>query len=179
MDWVQERYRRLQERLRDLPAKPYGFSHANAFPNFSFNGASSAFGTRGFYIWHPRGPREAEVWHAIAVERNAPQIVKELAVRTSGSQSAAGFFGQDDNENFERVTENTATLMARTHPFHYAMALQYDGEWPGHEDWDVKGLPGVVGPGFSEHNQRRFYGYWAQLMAADSLSPAPRDIARP
>lgn len=37
------------------------------------------------------------------------------------------------------------------------MALHYDGEWPGQEEWDVKGLPGVVGPGFSEHNQRRFY----------------------
>jgi hypothetical protein len=28
----------------------------------------------------------------------------------------------------------------------------------------VEGLPGVVGPRFSEHNQRNFYRYWAELV---------------
>ncbi|HLQ32710.1 MAG TPA: hypothetical protein VK457_08490, partial [Chloroflexota bacterium] len=77
----------------------------------------------------------------------------------------AGIFGQDDYENFERVTENTLSPKARELSFHFGMKLGYDGRWPGHEKWDVEGLPGLVGPRFTEQNQRLFYQYWADLMA--------------
>jgi phenylpropionate dioxygenase-like ring-hydroxylating dioxygenase large terminal subunit len=165
LEWVKERFRRLQERLKDTPAKPYGFIRATIFPNFSINGAMCAFGSRGFYLWHPRGPLETEVWQWCAVERAAPRIVKELAATgASRGQSASGLFGQDDNENFERVTENTRTFVAQRFPFHYAMALEHDGRWPGQEEWDIRGLPGAFGPHIAEMNQRRFYAHWAKLM---------------
>jgi len=110
---------------------------------------------------------KTEVCQTVLIPKAAPKAVRQVAYDElgRGGHFATGLFEQDDAHNFERVTENTTTLMARTHPFNYAMALHYDGEWPDHEDWDVKGLPGVVGPGYSEHNQRRFYAYWAQLMA--------------
>jgi hypothetical protein len=44
------------------------------------------------------------------------------------------------------------------------MKLGYDGRWRGQEEWDTAGLPGLVGPRFTETNQRRFYQYWAKLM---------------
>jgi nitrite reductase/ring-hydroxylating ferredoxin subunit len=165
VEYVEERYRRLAERLRDLPAKPSGFAHANCFPNLNLTGASSAFRGRGFYVWHPRGPLQSEAWQWCLVERAAPQAVKEWAAKDFAQhQSAAGFMGQDDYENFERVTENTRTPLAQDLPFHYGMKLGYEGRFRGQETWDIAGLPGVVGPRFTETNQRGFYRYWAELM---------------
>jgi hypothetical protein len=165
VEWVTERYRRLQERLRDTPAKPYGFQHGNCFPNLNWVGAGTAFPGRGFYLWHPRGPLQSEVWQWCFVERAAPRIVKELAARQFvRNQAAAGLFGQDDYENFERVTENTLTPLAQRLPFNFQMKLGYDGQWRGQEEWDTAGLPGLVGPRFSEANQRGFYRFWAELM---------------
>jgi phenylpropionate dioxygenase-like ring-hydroxylating dioxygenase large terminal subunit len=164
-EWVTERYRRLQERLKETPAKPYGFAHGNCFPTLNWTGASTVFRGRGFYLWHPRGPHESEVWQWCFVERDAPRVVKDIAAMDfARHQSAAGFMGQDDYENFERVTENTLTATAQQLPFHYGMKLGYDGRWRGQEEWDTAGLPGLVGPRFTETNQRRFYQYWAKLM---------------
>lgn len=165
VEYVTERYQRLQERLRDTPAKPYGFSHSNCFPNWNWAWGSSAFHPRGCYLWHPKGPTRSEAWQWCFVERAAPRVIKEMApVALSRSQAAAGFMGQDDFENFERVTENTATPFTKGRSFHYGMKLGYDGRWPGSEHWDTEGLPGLVGPRFTEQNQRLFYSYWAQLM---------------
>jgi nitrite reductase/ring-hydroxylating ferredoxin subunit len=166
VDYVKERYRRKLEALNDLGAKPYSSSHGNVFPNFAYSGIGGALDHRGFYLWHPKGPLETENWLWAAVERDAPQIVKELAFTQfgQGGQLASGFFGQDDAENFERVTESTRSPVARRFPFHYGMALGFDGRWPGQEEWDIAGLPGLVGPRFGEHAQRQFYAYWAELM---------------
>ena len=71
---------------------------------------------------------------------------------------------QDDVENLERLTANTRTPFAQQLPFHYAMAIGHDGKWPGHEEWHVEGLPGVVGPRYTEMPQRNYYAYWARLM---------------
>ena len=166
VDYVTERYRGLQERLKDTPAKPYGFSHGNCFPTWNWVWGSSAFAPRGCYLWHPRGPTLSEAWQWCFVERAAPRVIKEtIAVAFSRVQAAAGIFGQDDYENFERVTENTLSPKARELSFHFGMKLGYDGRWPGHEKWDVQGLPGQVGPRFTEQNQRLFYQHWADLMA--------------
>lgn len=165
VEYVEERHRCLEERLRACAAKPYGFSHGNCFPNFNLVSVSSALQARSFLLWHPRGPHASEVWQWWLVERAAPRAVKEVAARTAArSQAAAGLFGQDDYENFERIDENVRTPMARRLSFHYGMGLGYEGEWPGRESWHVDGLPGLVGPRYWETNQRRFYAYWAKLM---------------
>ena len=168
VDYVTERYRRLQEQLKDTPAKPYGFSHGNCFPNLNWVGAGSALSGRAFVLCHPRGPRESEIWQWCLVERAAPKAVRDLVrVGFTRQQAAAGFMGQDDYENFERVTENTLSPRARRMTFHYGMQLGHDGRSRGHEDWDVQGLPGQVGPRFTESNQRGFYAFWARLMETD------------
>jgi phenylpropionate dioxygenase-like ring-hydroxylating dioxygenase large terminal subunit len=182
VEWLHARHARTRQRLEDLPAKPRGFSRGNIFPNCSFSGSPgfTAFAAYTFYLWHPRGPQLTEGWHWLAVERDAPQEVKELAVQRSlrTGISASGFFGQDDSANFERVAESTCPPQARRYPFNFAMALQYDGNWPGRETWQVEGVPGEIGPHFAEQNQRRFYAYWNQLMESPT-GPAPAIVAAP
>jgi phenylpropionate dioxygenase-like ring-hydroxylating dioxygenase large terminal subunit len=165
--WVRRRYARLQESLGDLPAKPYGFGHATCFPNVSFLWGGSAFAPRGIYLWLPKGPLVTEVWQWCLVERDAPQAIKELNVRRfSRIQAAAGVFAADDTENFERMIDNTNTDGTKDLTFHYGMAAGHDGRWPKSETWNTEGLPGSVGPRFTEMNQRMFYRHWQQLMQA-------------
>jgi phenylpropionate dioxygenase-like ring-hydroxylating dioxygenase large terminal subunit len=166
LDYVQTRYARLQERFGARRARPYVFSHGNVFPNFSLIGGQTALRGWLFYLIAPRGPLDSEVWQWLLVPRQAPPAIREAALlqfRREG-HFAAGFFEQEDAENFERVTHATRSPQARKYPFHYAMALRQEGAWPGQEQWDVADLPGVVGPRFSEHNQRNFYRYWAELV---------------
>ncbi|MPZ14633.1 MAG: Rieske 2Fe-2S domain-containing protein [Chloroflexi bacterium] len=167
--YVTERQRRLEERIKEIPAKPYGFSHGNCFPNLDMVGFSSALIDHDFLLCHPKGRDASEIWQWTFIERAAPDIVKDLAARSaSRGQAPAGLFGQDDCENFERITENTLTPMADKLTFHYAMSVGYDGEWPGHEEWHTQGLPGLVGPQNWETSQRRYYAYWAQLMGMEA-----------
>src|SRR5262249_57456249 len=94
-----------RERLKALPAQPRGFSRGNIFPNGTFIGSPgfNAFNSYVFAIWHPRGPQLTEAWYWLAVERDAPQEVKQRAILRSMrmGNSASGMFGQDDGANFE------------------------------------------------------------------------------
>jgi phenylpropionate dioxygenase-like ring-hydroxylating dioxygenase large terminal subunit len=166
VEYVKDRYRQLQERTKEVPAKPCGFTHANIFPNFSLDCHHNLLRARGLYLWHPRGPQRTEAWGWIAVERHAPEIVKKIAAdQLHTGQSVSGLFLQDDYENFERVSENTRTPLTKTLTFNYSMGLECEGDWPGKEKWMVQGLPGVIGPRFTEHGQRLFYRYWAKCMS--------------
>lgn len=166
-DWVRERYRRVANRLADLESKPYSFSHGNVFPNMSLFGRGGALNGRILALLQPRGPVETEVWQWYFVEHDAPQVVRDFSWARFGQegQLASGLFAQDDTENWERVTESTRSPVARRYPFHLGMGIHVEGMWPGSEEWDTKGLPGLIGPRFSEHTQRQFYRYWAGLMA--------------
>lgn len=165
--WVRDRYARLQSSLAGVAAKPYGFGHATCFPNLSFLWGSSALAPRGLYLWHPRGPLATEAWQWCLVERDAPRVVKARAAqRFSRIQAAAGVFAVDDSENFERMVENTVTPLNRGLTFHYGMSADEEGRWPGSEAWHTNGLPGSVGPRFTEMNQRSFYRHWHELMHA-------------
>jgi phenylpropionate dioxygenase-like ring-hydroxylating dioxygenase large terminal subunit len=158
VEYVEEGYRRLKERLSERQAKIFALGHGNLFPNFSFNDFSSLRQT-GFYLWQPKGADKMEVWQWCAVDRSAPQIVKDRSrIDFSRGQSAAGFFGQDDSENFEQVTEATRGYVAQQRYFNYQMGL-------GHErEIEKTDHAGRFGRHFSEHCQRNFYGYWAELM---------------
>src|SRR5262249_50501292 len=126
VDYVEARYPSLQRRLCDTPAKPYSFSHATIFPNFSLGGGASAMRGNAFYLFQPKGPLKTEVCQWVVVPRAMPRVVRDLVLRQFGSEGhfASGFFEQDDSENFERVTENTRTPVARRYPFYYGMALK-------------------------------------------------------
>lgn len=157
-EYVEESRRRLQERLSARQAKVYAFGVGNIFPNFSLNDFSVFF-PNGFYLWHPKGPDRTEVWQWCAVDRDAPQVIKDIA-RTgfTRTQSAGGIFGQDDSDNFEQVTEATRGVIAQQCSFNYQMGLGHEGE-----TW-VEGYPGRFGPRFSEQGQRNFYAHWLDLM---------------
>jgi phenylpropionate dioxygenase-like ring-hydroxylating dioxygenase large terminal subunit len=158
VEYVEESYRRLKEKLSERQARVFALGHGNVFPNFSFNDFSSLRQT-GFYLWHPKGPDKMEVWQWCAVDRAAPKIIKERSrLDFSRGQSATGFFGQDDSENFEQVTEATRGFIAQQRHFNYQMGLGHEGEVK------AEGFPGCFGPHLSEHCQRNFYRYWADLV---------------
>ncbi len=169
-EWVRERYARFERRAEGLEAKPYSYSHGNVFPNFSFFGRGGALAGRLFAVEHPRGPINTDVWQWFMVERDAPETVKEYAWSKLGGEglAASGMFAQDDSENFERVTESSRSTVARRLPFYLGMGLSIEGNWPESDTWDIKGLPGVIGPRFSEHCQRLFYRMWDTMMSDGS-----------
>jgi phenylpropionate dioxygenase-like ring-hydroxylating dioxygenase large terminal subunit len=165
VDYVKVRYAAIQERMHGVRSVPYSFSHATIFPNCAVWGGSALRG-HGFFTFHPRGPLRTEVRQTVLFPRQAPQVVKEqtIAELGRGGHFASGLFEQDDASNFEQVTQSTRSYVARQYPFYFGMGLGHEGRWRGQEEWEIHGLPGLVGPRFSEHPQRRFYAYWAELM---------------
>lgn len=165
-DYVHDVYAKAQKFYTGIPDTPYGLSHGTIFPNLCFSDTRSVLGVRGFYLLHPVSPVETEIWQWLAVDRNMPPELAEIYVSRvlQQGQLSAGLFAQDDAENFERVTEASNGWMASQIPLNLQMTLAHEGDWPGRSDWRVSGLPGFIGPQFSEHCQRNMYRYWAQLM---------------
>lgn len=172
VDYVEERYRCLGRRQQGAGARAYCFTHANVFPNFALGGGRTALRGNALYLFQPKGPLKTEVMQWVILPRQAPAAVREVALKQfgQGGHFASGFFEQDDAENFERVTEGTRTFLARQFPFFYGMSQEYEGHWPGQEGWDIQGLPGVIGPRFSEHCQRNFYRFWDETMGGVSAA---------
>jgi dibenzofuran dioxygenase alpha subunit len=161
VDYIREGRSRLARNVSSAQADIYGLGFGNIFPNFSFNDFS-ALRPIGLYLWQPRGADGLEAWQWCAVDAKAPDSVKEM-IRAdfSRGQSVTGIVAQDDTENFEQVTEATKGVIGRRQDFNYQMAL-------GHEsDGAIEGVPGQVGPYFSEHGQRNFYRYWSELMGME------------
>jgi phenylpropionate dioxygenase-like ring-hydroxylating dioxygenase large terminal subunit len=165
-EWVVERQRRLEERLKAYRAKPYSFHVGNIFPNFSLIGVGTALYGKGLICHHPRGASKTESWMWCAVEKNAPQVIKDRQrFVLMQRQAAAGLVTPDDHENFERISDMINTRESRLSPLHYAMAIKHDEEdartddIPGAEQW-----PGHIVHNYSEVMQRDFYRYWHSLM---------------
>jgi phenylpropionate dioxygenase-like ring-hydroxylating dioxygenase large terminal subunit len=169
-EWVIERHRRLQERLKAYEAKPYSFHAGNIFPNFALIGVGTATYAKGLILHHPRGAYSTEVWVWAAVEKSAPPAMKERQKFVlMQRQAAAGLVAPDDHENFLRVTSNLRAHEAHSHPFHYGMALGHEEEDPRPPKLRVgKSWPGRILPKYSEASQRDFYRYWLELMEAES-----------
>jgi len=128
------------------------------FPNFSMLRATS----RTFRVWHPRGPDKTEVWSWVYVDRAAPPQVKE-AIRLAGVRgfSPSGTFEQDDMDNWQECTHTCRGVVSRRFALNTQMGL-------GHERFDENLKAWASDFRMSESNHRRFYGRWAQLMAAES-----------
>ena len=161
LDWVKDRYRRHQEALKDREIKPYSFMNGLLFPNFGLMGFDSPLDGRHVMLFQPRGAWEHEIWQWTMVEKEAPQIVKDVAAQyVYQGQHMAGLIAPDDVENFERMVEAMRAPRNWRRPFHYGMQL-------GHEEEAPRGLPGNLGPNPSEVNQRQFYRFWRELMEQD------------
>ncbi len=161
LDWVKDRYRRHQEALKDREIKPYSFMNGLLFPNFGLMGFDSPLDGRHVMLFQPRGAWEHEIWQWTMVEKEAPQVVKDVAAQyVYQGQHMAGLIAPDDVENFERMVEAMRAPRNWRRPFHYGMQL-------GHEEEAPRGLPGNLGPNPSEVNQRQFYRFWRELMEQD------------
>lgn len=113
---------------------------------------------RHFQTFHPRGPQGHECWQWTMVERDAPQVIKDLAAqRVFQGQHMAGVIAPDDVENFERMVEAARPERNWARPLHYGLQLGRENEGPD-------GIPGIVGPNPSEVDQRRFYKFWLEMM---------------
>lgn len=173
VEWVREKHRRTQERVRaaDPERAMYGFHVGNIFPNFSLIGPGSALYARGLIVWHPRGASRTEAWQWCAVEKDAPRALKERQIYVlMHRQAATGLVAPDDHENFERMTENLETHPPTDPRLHYRMGLGHEEQFPDQKAWQALGYPGFVAPQYSEINQREVYRYWSTLMADEGAS---------
>ncbi len=170
VEWVKERYRLQQERLKEFATKPYSFHAGNIFPNFALIGVGTTTYAKGLILHHPRGAYSTEVWVWAAVEKTAPPAIKERQKFVlMQRQAAAGLVAPDDHENFLRITDNLRSHEARKQPFHYDMALGHDAEDPRSPEVRAgKPWPGKILPKYSEASQRDFYRYWLKLMEAEN-----------
>jgi phenylpropionate dioxygenase-like ring-hydroxylating dioxygenase large terminal subunit len=162
-DEVNEYYQKChEERQGRLGDKSRLLIHGGViFPNTHFNSA----GRTTIGVWLPLSASRTEVWRWLFVPRNAPATVKdtlrEYYLRYAGP---AGLVEQDDMENWSAAQRGTQSLVARRYPFNYQLAMGLTrrttpDEWLGDEV--------TITEGVAEHNQRAFYGHWANLMAGE------------
>ena len=165
VEYVEECYARVLA-LSEAQAKVYALPFGNVFPNFSINDFS-ALRPIGLYLWTPKGPGRLEVWQWAATDRDAPQVVKDMArIDFTRFQSTSGIVGPDDTENFEQVTQSTAGVIGQRLDFNYQMTLEREPV-EGFED-----VPGRVSTYVSEENQRLFYEHWANLIDGEGARRA-------
>jgi len=160
---VQEYERRILpevERRHGPRAGQVKSNGGTVFPNFSYVRG----GSRTFRVWHPRGPDHIEVWSWGFCDRASPPEVKE-AIRIAGVQvfSPTGTFEQDDMDNWEQCTKTCHGAVSARYWLNTQMGL-------GHEGFNKYLEAFASDYPLSEHNHRRFYRRWAELMAAESWS---------
>jgi phenylpropionate dioxygenase-like ring-hydroxylating dioxygenase large terminal subunit len=115
-------------------------------------------------IWHPRGPLHTEVWSYVAIDKAAPQEVKDAQRRFSMvSFGNSGIFEQDDMDNWRQCTESGFSQVGRRVPQNITMGL-------GHETTHDY-LPGpLLKHDITESSQRGFYAWWEEALRAKSWS---------
>jgi hypothetical protein len=125
---------------------------------------------RSIAVWHPRGAHQTEVWRWFLVDREAPAEVKDFLrdyyIRYSGP---AGMTEQDDMENWNYAHAASRGVIARRHPYCYAMGL---GRAVENFEWEGLSIPGrvidITQAQASEEPMRNLYRRWAEFMEAES-----------
>lgn len=164
VEWVKWRKAQLDRALIGHAPKPYSFINGCLFPTLCLMGFNSPLVGRHFITLHPRGVEAHEAWQFTALEREMPDVVKDVALeRVYQVQYMAGTFAPDDVENFGRMKEALHAKYNQRRQFNYRINL-------GHSEDKCPGLPGNLGQDPSEVNQRQFYRYWAELMAKPATS---------
>ena len=162
-DYFHEISPEMEERLGTVRAKRLNPIVGTVFPTMSFlhmNGTVR--------VWHPRGPLTTEVWAFVAIDKAAPQEVKN-AVRVQSMRvfGPSGIFEQDDMDNWRQVTYSGKSIIGRRTRLHVAMGL---GHQVGHHD----ALPGYIDHApVSEQPQRGFTEGWQAFMEAESWKEIP------
>ncbi len=144
---------------------------AGIFPNCSF-----LYGTNVWKMWHPRGPRECEVWTWTLVEKDMPDDLKRKiqkeALRSFGT---AGTFESDDGQNMQGCTYTNQGPHARRGDIQGVMGIDRESTHPE--------LPGLVSDtSYSEIAMRGFYRFYAELAEArdwNEIIARTQAMARP
>ncbi|MHB8221181.1 MAG: aromatic ring-hydroxylating oxygenase subunit alpha [Acidimicrobiales bacterium] len=158
LEWIRDRNDRMSKALAEYDPRPNSFVNGLLFPNLGLMGYMSPMIGKHFLLFHPRGPESHETWQWTMVEREAPDVVKELAIqRVYQGQYMAGVIAPDDVENFERIVEASHSPRTWRHPMNYEIHL-------GHDQDQVPNVPGVLGAEPSEVNQRAFYQAWLDAL---------------
>jgi phenylpropionate dioxygenase-like ring-hydroxylating dioxygenase large terminal subunit len=141
-----------ERRLGAFRARRIQLANHSLFPN----------GILGFRLAHPRGPLRTEFWHFVLVEKDAPEVIKDvIRIGSQANNGAAGLFEQDDVDNWRQVTEASRSRVGRQVPQDLSMGLGHAGPHPDY--------PGLVSDRYiSENNQRLFYLRWQEFMNAES-----------
>lgn len=139
----------------------------HVYPNFSFlmPNVIDVHGRRvtGTTLrqWQPLGPDKITVTSWLLVERNAPEVWKNLVRRAHLlTFGASGMLEQDDTEIWEAITQNAVTLQAQSDPWYLDYTMGLTG----------KPLEDFAGPGtpfagkFTEVSARGFYRRWVADM---------------
>ena len=142
----------VEKRLGHFRANKVQLGNHSIFPN----------GVLGFRLALPRGPLKTEFWHFVLLEKDAPEVVKNvIRIGSQANNGAAGLFEQDDIDNWRNVTESSRSPIARRFSHELVMGRGHSGR---HETY-----PGDVSERYiSENNQRNFYQRWEEFMNAES-----------
>jgi phenylpropionate dioxygenase-like ring-hydroxylating dioxygenase large terminal subunit len=125
------------------------------FPNFMFLPSAATI-----RIAHPLGVGRTEMWSWCLVPAAAPaEVRRTLRDGYLGGFGPAGLIEQEDGENWTEMTRASSSSLPEERLLHVGMGL-------GQERTDPD-MPGILGPLWSEHNQRSYYRTWARHMASE------------
>ena len=156
-EYYRETREEVTRRLGDLRANRFAGVNGSIFPNLSFLWVNGTV-----RVWHPRGPGKIEVWSFVAIDKAAPDKVRDAVwVMSMQSFGSAGIVEQDDIDNWAQCTAAGRSPMGRRFPVNVAMAM-------GRETTDEL-LPGRLAPhDINEGPQQSLYARWQEMMDAES-----------
>jgi nitrite reductase/ring-hydroxylating ferredoxin subunit len=136
----------------------YPPSVGQAFPSFEFlltpgpleDGRAGPF--LALHTWVPRGPEAFEIWTWNLVERDVPELTKELALRAAiRSFGSSGNIEMDDGEAWPSQTRSARGAVGRKMTFKYRAFHGHNPPegWPG---------PGQVHDGITRDDGQ--WGWW-------------------
>ena len=141
--------------------------HPHIFPNMWLTGNQVV-------MRFPRGPRSTEHWFFTMLDRNLPDEKRIAATKYAISHfGPAGFWEQDDGENWGESTRGMRGVVSRRHPLYYGMNLGHGAIV--HEE----GGPPYIEAKVNEHAQLWYYRSWADWMTAESWADLKRNHSIP
>lgn len=165
VDYERERLPEAERRLGAARAWKFAPIHGTVFPNMSL-----LFQSGMIRVWHPRGPRQSEIWSWCVVDKAAPESIRrEMRRHEVQRHGPSGTWDTDDVDNWVQCTTSCTGAVSRRYANNLQMGL-------GHAE-ENRELRGSLGRFNSEANQRGFYRQWARLMEGGTWTDVP--IAEP
>ena len=159
-EYYQKAFYRRKELLGDK-ARVIG-NGGTIFPNGTFGTGQS------LAVWNPQGLDHTEVWRFIYLQKDAPQgakdVMRHYIMRYGGP---AGLTEEDDMENWNYAHKASKGVIARRHPYNYAMGLGYERPTSDIVPWLVQDGH-ITENSFTEQGHRALYKFWADVLSSES-----------